>query len=178
MRKIKCILKRCEENGTLSENDTQALLVEPVLCLAGYNIYNPSIIKRASRASSRQEFDVEVYKNGKLFIAIEVKSLSSKEFNISKINNGIGALSQQQGQWTNEPGDGVGQLRAYCVNWSSKINNGTIPVITNGKEWVLFNLSAFVNNLNQNISSSMILGQAEITDDNFFETIIKKIKNT
>jgi len=182
IRNIKCIYKRCEKyeknNGQLSEIDTQILLIEPILCLAGYDIYNPYVVKRASRSKQSQEFDIEVYKNGKLFLAIEVKRISSSEFNIDKINKGIGKLSRSNNRWINNNGDGTGQLRAYCLNWNNKLNPCTIPILTNGKEWVLFNLSSFTQNPQQTINNNMILDKANITDSNFYNKIIQKIKNT
>lgn len=187
MRKILRNLKRIQEyekrGNKISEIDTQTLLVEPVLCLAGYDIYNPFIVKRASRNARHifgsGEFDIEVYKNGNLFLAIEVKSFSSEEFNINKINNEIGKLEQRNGKWSNKANDGVGQLRAYCLNWN-KLNRCTIPILTNGKEWILFNLSRFIdpNTVSQSINESMILCHAKITDDDFYDTIVKRLKNT
>ena len=179
--------KNCEENYSkkISETDTQILLVEPVLSLAGYDIYDPKIVKRASRGKNTREFDIEIYKNGKLFLAIEVKSLGSSEFNIDKIleessKSNVGKLTKQNSRWTNSSGDGVGQLRAYCVNWPSKVNNDTIPVLTNGEKWVLFDLSAFINknNLEQGINRDMVVEAKSILDKDFFETIIERIKNT
>jgi len=185
MGKIRRVLKVAEQyenknnRRKLSEIDTQSLLVEPILCLAGYDIYNPCIVKRASRGANTKEFDIEIYRNGNLYLAIEVKSLSSKEFNIDKIiNSGIGALKKED-KYINNNGDGVGQLRAYCLNWQNKINKNTIPVLTNGREWVLFN-SSFINTngAHQKISRCMILGQAKVTDKNFDEYILKRIKHT
>ena len=182
LAKVVKLIEEYEENGKrLSEIDTQILLVEPVLCHAGYDIFNPYIVKRASRSPQSQEFDIEVYKNGNLFLAIEVKSFNSSEFNIRKFNAGnrIGALSKQNQQYENSKEDGVGQLRAYCLNWNNnKISVNVIPILTNGKEWVLFNMRLFRKKPTCPINREMIRDQAEVTDENFYEKIIKKIKNT
>jgi len=83
----------------LSEIDTQVLFVEPVIELAGWDIKDPTQVKRASRSTKKQEFDIEIYKfiktPTKLHVAFECKSISSHEFNIDKINsrNGIGQLT-------------------------------------------------------------------------------------
>lgn len=90
------------KNLTLSEIDTQISLVEPVLQIAGWNIYNPQEVKRASRSAYKQEFDIEIYSSQenppRVKIAIECKSLGSAEFNAHKLNsrNGVGQLSQKQ----------------------------------------------------------------------------------
>ncbi len=82
--------KNKEDNRKLSEIDTQVLLVEPVLKFAGYELEKPFIIKRASRNNTIVQFDIEVYdEKGDLKIGIEVKSLSSSEFNIQQINDSI-----------------------------------------------------------------------------------------
>lgn len=59
---IKKIEKYEDEHGKkISEADTQSLLVEPVLELAGYCVLDPNVVKRASRAGKgSQEFDSEV----------------------------------------------------------------------------------------------------------------------
>ena len=175
IQKILTLAERYETNGKkLSEIDTQVLLVEPILCLSGYNLYDPEIVKRASRAN-KQEFDIEVYKKSKLFLAIEVKSLSSQEFNISKINNSnnIGKLKKNNNEWKNLGGDGVGQLRKYCIE--RELSGDTIPVLTNGKEWVLFNMKDFINNVEEKVNSNMLLSRAYVTDKEFYENIIEKI---
>ena len=182
MDKLIKIVKLIEEfkrsDSSLSEIDTQFLLVEPVLWLAGYDIYNPYIVRRASR-SPHSKFDIEVYKNGKLFLVIEVKSFSSSEFNIDKQDSEIGKLIKKCVSYTNRPGDGVGQLRLYCLNDSRcKNDNDIIPILTNGKEWVLFDIQLFRNNPESPINSKMIIGRAKVTDEDFYEKIIKKIKNT
>ena len=134
----------------LSEIDTQVLFIEPVLELAGWNIKDPTQVKRASRSTIKQEFDIEIYSSNeppsKLHAALECKSISSHEFNIDKINNrnGIGQLTQKQKKnnqslyWANKSGDGTGQLRAYCINYSHFNEDSDIPILTNGFDWVIF----------------------------------------
>ena len=57
-------------------------------------------------------------------------------------------------------------------------NNEVIPILTNGKEWVLFNMSSFREKpFCPIIKSKVIRAQAKLTDKNFYEKIIKKIKN-
>ena len=86
----------------LFEIDTQVLLVEPVLQLAGWDIGDPKVVKRAGRSPLKHEFDIETYLNPDaekvLRLAIECKSLRSVEFNIRKISSrmGIGKLTQKQ----------------------------------------------------------------------------------
>lgn len=182
MRRIRCVLKQAEEYETrekkLSEIDTQVLLVEPILCIAGYDIYNPRIVKRASRNPQSKEFDIEVYKRNKLFLAIEVKALSSNEFNINSQNN-IGALKKKNCKWTNNEGDGVGQIRAYCLNLGyRKINTAPIPILTNGLEWAIFH-----NHFLDEGRATVAIDKEKdakvynITDMHSFLNLLKKIKN-
>ncbi|MEM4406595.1 MAG: hypothetical protein QXS68_06070 [Candidatus Methanomethylicaceae archaeon] len=137
-----CTAQKCDRK--LSEIDTQVLLVEPILYLAGYDIYDPYIVKRASRSRKSQEFDIEVYKGHILLLAIEVKALSSNEFNINS-DRGVGALKEEEGKWKNYGGDGVGQLRAYCLNRRNKVLCCTTPILTNGQRWALFTSRKFLD---------------------------------
>ena len=130
MRNLESIRKLYEDNKSnyLSEIDTQVLLVEPVLQLAEWDIHDPKIVKRASRNTLKHEFDIETYLNmdskTSVRLALECKSLSSAEFNIKKISSkaGVGKLTQKQYAdlslyWANKSHDGIGQLRAYCINF-------------------------------------------------------------
>lgn len=162
-----------KKRNKLSETDTQVLLVEPVLSLAGYNIMNPYIIKRASRSRSANEFDIEVSVNGSLKIAIEVKSLSSKEYNVN--NRMAGRLFRcrnASNKYSNRNGDGVGQLRAYCLNFPHFKKNKTVAVLTNGEEWTIFN-NDFTDNPCFSIQSNQMV-KAKISDEGKFEKIILK----
>ena len=165
-----------EEVGDISESDTQVLLVEKVLGIAGYDVFDPFVVRRASRSSTRPEFDVEVYRDGKLFLAIEVKAISSQEFNIDQQE--IGQIQIKNGQWKNKAKDGVGQLRAYCCNWKNKLTEETIPILTNGERWCLFFPKEFVDEKNASdsfkIEECAIIGSVE--DCDFDEMIIKRIR--
>ena len=59
-----------EKDGKkISEADTQTVLVESVIDLVGYCVIDPNVVKRASRAGKgSQEFDLEVYKDNRLFL--------------------------------------------------------------------------------------------------------------
>ncbi len=132
----------------LSEVDAQVLYIEVVLHIAGYDLRNPKIVKRADRAKNMYQFDVEVYESEADFkkcigLAIECKSPQNDEFNIAKYTSGteVGALEvvTQQGNriWKNKNRDGLGQLRAYCLNARHFIAGSSIPILTNGFEWVV-----------------------------------------
>ena len=208
-----------EKSGRkISEIDTQVILVEPMLSLAGHHTNNPSSVKRSSRSSKGGEFDIEVYRNAKLKIAVEVKSLSSNEYNIN--NSNVGELFEfcaeykdtGKGKKTielkwpdtgsasickyhadcknysgnnqcknakkkigNYPSDGVGQLRAYCLNFTNFIKNMTMAVLTNGEEWVIFS-SDFTDNPFLSIQDKQVMSKAKITDEDFYKSIINKLK--
>ena len=107
----------------MSETDTQVLLIEPILGCAGWDSADPQVMRRANRDNrNRPRFDIEVYENDSgyevLRVAVECKSLTSAEFNVGKLLDGepCGGLRIEDGRWRNDPGDGVGQLRAYCAN--------------------------------------------------------------
>lgn len=176
---------------SLSEIDTQILLIEPILQIAGWNIFDPLKVKRASRSSSKQEFDIEVYlsKNNppRVKIAIECKSLRSSEFNFDKIDtkNGIGQLIQKQKKnkslyWANKSGDGIGQLRAYCANYAHFLQDFSIPVLTNGFEWLIFGGHNFVNQLefSSPVSKKDIISHGKLAESNFREKIVEHLRNT
>ncbi len=177
----------------LSEIDTQVLFIEPVLELAGWNIKDPTQVKRASRSTRKQEFDIEIYSSNeppsKLHAALECKSISSHEFNIDKINNrnGIGQLTQKQKKsdqslyWANKSGDGTGQLRAYCINYSHFNEDSDVPILTNGFDWVIFENTHYLNgeSLSDKITTDHIKARSNINNDDFEDEIIKIIsKNT
>jgi len=178
-RERRCKLSKgdtSESNCKLSEGDTSAILVEPILCLAGYNIYSPFSVKRASSSPTARAFDIEAYKDDHLFLAIEVKALSSDEFNIGKLEEGIGKLrkGKEKGHWCNCSGDGVGQLRAYCLNWKNKLADA-IPILTNGERWVLFDLQKFRQRPEDPIKGDAIVANCSIEDNEFGEEVISKM---
>lgn len=138
IQKIVATIDRVKEyeslnSRKLSEIDTQVIIVELVLLSSGYDIYDPYVIKRASRNPQAQNFDIEVYQNNRLLLAIEVKALSSCEFNIYQQS---GKLFKNNHKWQNKANDGVGQLRAYCLN--KKLDSSTKPILTNGIKWLIF----------------------------------------
>ena len=64
-----------DEKRTISEIDTQIFLIEPVLQLSGWDLYDPQKVKRTSRSYKKQEFDIELYKVDYLRVAIECKAI-------------------------------------------------------------------------------------------------------
>ena len=174
----------------LSEIDTQILLIEPILQIADWDILDPSIVKRASRSNSKQEFDIEIYESinnpPRVKIAIECKSLDSPEFNADKIPNGIGKLVQKYKKkknayyWANKSRDGIGQIRAYCANYAHYNPDYTIPVMTNGCEWLIFKSSQFANDsrLSSPVTNDDIFRRAKLTDDDFQDKIVNSLKSS
>lgn len=137
MRKIRsnlCKARLYERSGReISEIDTQVILVEPVLSLARYHTNNLFSVKRSSRSSKGGEFDIEVYKNDKLKIAVEVKRLSSDEYNI--INPKVGevfefcAAYKDNGKrkkpfelkWPDTGSASICKYHADCRNYSGNV---------------------------------------------------------
>ncbi len=131
----------------LSEIDTQVLYVETVLEIAGYDVRNPKLVKRANRANNKAQFDVEVYPSEndyrkRIGLAIECKSITSDEFNIKNFEIGeevgplTNAIENGPACWKNKHKDGLGQLRAYCLNAEHFAKGDSLAVFTNGFEWV------------------------------------------
>ncbi len=188
---LETIQKRYESIKTtdLSEIDTQILLVEPILQLAGWDLYNPSFIKRASRSKSKPSFDLEAYEyrdeSETVFLAIECKSLNSREFNYRKLpsKRGVGKLTQKQHKdlsiyWANDDKDGIGQLRAYCLRYSQFSEEDSRALLTNGEEWLLFNNEMFLaeGSLENKITDDAIKEHAKLIDDDFEKRIIEQIR--
>lgn len=176
--------KNIQESGlvnSLSEIDTQLLLVEPIISLAGWDLHNPIEVKREDSDSN---FDIQVYEpiSKNLKIAIECKSLKSDHFNIDKINNGIGALLRTDGKdiyEQNKTTDGVAQLRRYCIKSSHfKKANLPLPVLTNGYKWVIFSPEFFNDeaNFENNINQKMVSEYEAIDSTEFTDRIVKKLK--
>ncbi len=132
-----------------------------------FDIYDPRVIKRASRSSRSFEFDISIYKNGKLLFGIEVKSLSSNEMQIEKLENIInGRIDSDVGKlrcgYNNKNGDGVGQLKRYCINY---LGDGLqtqksifYPILTNGIIWYFFNLNEFLKHPYSPIDKNSVCG--------------------
>lgn len=172
----------CQKTFTLSEIDTQVLFVEPVLELAGWNIRDVSQIQRANRSARNQHFDIEGRIDSSsqyVRLALECKALRSPEYNIKKIDTrkGIGGLHQSTTSgllgWKCKQKDGVGQLRSYCVKFSQYNSFVSIPVLTNGVDWVIFN-NRFSNNnrLEHRLTEDDIASRASINDSDFQQKII------
>ena len=171
-----------------SELDTQCILVEPILEFAGYDVRNPEEIKRAVFRKP----DIILNKGDKILI-IETKSIGSSEFNLEisenksegkpKLewkNNKKGELSNESSE--NYNGDGVGQLRRYCMNFKEGNKNENkektiIPILTNGVVWVLFELDKFTENPNEAVDLDETVKSFETIEnaDNFIEKVIKEI---
>jgi hypothetical protein len=176
------------QNNGLSEIDTQVLLIEPVFQLAGWNIYNHQEIRRANRngrVKGAPQFDVEIYgADQQLKFAVECKALNSGEFNIDKLasKKGIGKLIRELKDRTfrERQGDGVGQLRWYCWRYFRSKKILPIPVLTNGLEWVLFEKDLFCveGNLRQHITETDIFDHAKLTDADFDQRVINRLKKS
>lgn len=48
------------KTSELSEIDTQILFIEPVIEISGWDIKDPTQVKRASRSTKKHEFDIEI----------------------------------------------------------------------------------------------------------------------
>ena len=131
------------KRSSISEADTQAILVEPILSFAGFDVSNVFEVKR-----SESDVDLKVYKGGNLLIGIEVKRVGSDEFNICKegkeVSEEVGKLTfnEEKKKYENEPGDGVGQLRRYALESEPRV-----AILTNGVKWGVFkDVEAFIEN--------------------------------
>lgn len=62
-----------------------------------------------------------------------------------------GVLGFENNKYKNSRRDGVGQLRAYCVKWKEKLDNSTIPILTNGIKWAIFEKRNFTQELTREI---------------------------
>jgi len=175
----------------LSEIDTQVLLVEPILTIAGWDLLNYSQVKRASRSSKGQEFDIGLYSptsSPYVFFAIECKALQNAWFNIDRFTikrKEIGQLKnigKKSAYWVHNWGacDGVGQLRAYCANYDNSFSRElSTAILTNGYDWVIFDTKTFVpepGSLTAPITMSAIKARANLEDIRFAEDIIDKLK--
>jgi len=176
--------KEKEDIYRLSEIDTQVIFVEPVLELAGWTLKNPLEIRRASRDNVTPHFDIEAYllrDEGYVFkLALECKSIESAECNLNKFlnNEEIGSLFQKNGRWQNKNGDGAGQLRKYSRSFQHFDAERTIPILTNGFSWAIFNRGTFLNNdrLSNPIANEDLLALADLSKPLEFEKIIEYIR--
>ena len=164
----------------LSEIDTQILLIEPVLEIAEWNLLEHAQAKRASRNPRAQEFDIETYASPDLLtFAIECKALNNHWFNIDKLQSkGVGRLEQDsEGKWFHDyrKCDGVGQLRAYCMNYKHFCKERSVAILTDGYDWVIFNTQVFTSQLTSSITKAAIVAHANLSDSKFKEIIIDKL---
>lgn len=173
---------------TLSEVDTQVLFVERVLLHIGWDVNNPSQVRRAGRNSRKDTYDLLLYddfgQNTMPRIVIECKSLSSKEFRCpeekGRFRENPGILKQKNNSKHYEQkykGDGLAQVRRYYVNGcTDKIYDTayTIPVFTNGKQWVIFDGHKFRNNPTEHVRDNDCL-VVEIGVSDFLDKLKTKI---
>ncbi len=115
--------------------------------------------------------------------AIECKAMKSEEFNIKKLpsEHGIGRLEKSSsGKWWQEENkkDGVGQLRAYCMNYKCFSKEHSAAILTDGFDWVIFDNQEFVleSELSAKISKEAIKAHANLEDANFNTEIICRLK--
>lgn len=177
--------KSKESYYRLSEIDTQVLFVESILKQAGWDINNPLEIRRLVVIL---ELLILILKptylqNGSQFtlrLAIECKSIYNAEYNIKRLkkNDKIRALSLENCCWVNSNGDGVGQLRKYCLSFKQFDVDRTIPIFTNGFSWTVFTTEHFLDytRLSLPIESSDVLASAEISNPTEFKRVFKYIK--
>ena len=147
---------------SISEADTQAILVEPILSFAGFDVSNVFEVKRSK--SGKQDFDLKVYKGGNLLIGIEVKGVKSNEFNICKegeeVSKEVGKLTKKKKKFKNKPGDGVGQLRRYALKSKPRV-----AILTNGVKWGVFkDVEAFTENVEESLSPDFFESNFECFD--------------
>lgn len=168
-------------NRELSEIDTQILLIEPVLEIAGWDVNNHEQVKRAHRRGrgAKMEFDIEVYSSkddSEAAIAIECKSLESTI--TLKSRKGVGQLLYdiKTGLWWQKRIEHVGQLRAYCVNYP-QFDESSLAVLTNGFDWVIFDTLTFINKSQLGEPILKIMKHSQLTEANFEETVVATLRS-
>lgn len=84
----------------------------------------------------------------------------------------------ENNKYKNSHRDGVGQLRAYGANWKEKLDNSTIPILTNGIKWAIFNRSLFgeVKELGTVVSENSYK-TFNITNESDFEKLLGHLNN-
>ncbi|MEO0277913.1 MAG: hypothetical protein ABIM21_01325 [candidate division WOR-3 bacterium] len=89
--------KSSQTGNDFSEEDTIRLLVEPVLALAGWDIWDWKQVRRPRRNSVDPEPDISLYVSDQEdpVAVIEVKTPESGEFNIDK--DSCGCLTKKTG---------------------------------------------------------------------------------
>jgi hypothetical protein len=101
-----------------------------------------------------------------------------EEYNVGRLN--AGALTRQNGGiWENTPGDGVGQVRRDCKNQKIYIPSTTLPVLTDGRRWAIFDSARFVNNANNALTKpvpSEWITEVDLNDSDFCQKIIQQLR--
>ena len=87
-----------------------------------------------------------------------------------------GSLSQDKNRYKNSDGDGVGQLKRYCLNWGDKLSENTIPILTNGKKWIFFKKNEFIESPYEKVTKDMVKSELDITNANDIKELIEKLK--
>lgn len=171
-------LSTIDDKEIIYENDTIERFIVPIIKIAGWDIHSvhPLILRRGNRAnSSNRRFDLELYSrsNDKFpKFVFECKRLSEQ---ISLIGKGcVKNLKDQK--------DFVCQLKNDCLSPNFCFSYDlTIPVLTNGEQWVVFTTElANKKRANESISESnysdFIKMELSITDNDFEGKIINVLK--
>jgi hypothetical protein len=174
-----------------TEAGTQEHLIEPVLRVLGWNLDDPAEMQRTvgnTRGEKPDTFDLLLFAQGKSKtprIAIECKAIGNSEFRLPGLNDN-GRLVQVDGKWDQprqgkhqyQNRDGLAQLRRYCANRTRGYDPAyTIPVLTNGKQWVAFRGEDFDKNLDKPVAESACLFEPiRIDDPNFLRVIKEHLK--
>lgn len=168
-----------------SERDTQALLVEPVLTdLAGWcaeDIYRAEVSDIIVREEGHQASGL--LKPPRL--VIEVKTFKPRDWLSWKYIRNGGAIKSPVSAKARtfdliRKNDSIGQLRVICCKLFLKKDykpGYTIPVLTNGYWWLLFNSRSFVasNKLSQPIGA---VADSTLDKSDFCSKILSRISRT
>ena len=120
------------------EQDTVERIVVPVIKLAGWDVdsIDPFYLRRKDTATRghRRRFDLELHipDHDKPKYVFECKSIKS---NIQLIGKGASKN-------IDDDSDFARQLRNYCLDGNHLFEqNWSVPILTNGREWVVFTSS-------------------------------------
>ncbi|MCG6534388.1 MAG: hypothetical protein L7F78_06775 [Syntrophales bacterium LBB04] len=169
------IIKRLSQANSapgFDEQDTVERIIVPVIELAGWDIdsINPFYLRRKNtdNKSDHRRFDLELYTfdNEKPKFVFECKSI---KVNFQLIGNGASKNTSTS--------DYPRQLRNYCIDGNHLFDrNWSVPVLTNGYEWVIFT-STFTDNdrIDENITEAnfndFIIYKRFLLDTNFSDII-------
>lgn len=181
--RLKQLIKYYDKAITIKESfyelDTIERLIVPVLRIAGWKTDSvlPLFLKRdnGDNRSSNQTFDLQ------LFVINDLQNpkfvFECKRLEEDIIIEGKGASCN-----TKDPKDFIRQMRNYCTDGTHVFKNGySIPVLTNGFQWVVFTRE-FVckNRINENINGNnrndFILSEAKLNDPDFDKKIIGTLR--